>query len=122
MARKFSLFVKKTCQYLLWRGMTSHFFTGGPLAYLNWLGGSEALSSGLEIGGGVVKDMEMSVRVLELSTGNKLSLKLCHPNDADPGNGSVSILTPLGSALMNANSGDLVDVVILSFSCKFKML
>lgn len=97
----------------MWRSMTGHFFAGGPLAYVNFIERAVILAENNMGNDVAIQNRRKNVRVLELSTGRKLSLELCHPNDADPKKSYVSVISPLGLALFNANVGDMVEVNIV---------
>ena len=52
--------------------------------------------------------MNSVVSVLNEETGMQMTVKIVYPNDADFKNGFVSILSPLGTALLGYEKGDKV--------------
>ncbi len=60
-----------------------------------------------ELPAGVVA-MDSRVRVLDLESGQRHEYELVYPADADPAAGRVSVLAPLGTALLGFREGDLV--------------
>jgi regulator of nucleoside diphosphate kinase len=55
-----------------------------------------------------VVTMNSTVRFKVESTGTEFSLTLVFPNDADGSNDRISILAPVGSALLGLNEGDAI--------------
>jgi transcription elongation factor GreA len=52
-----------------------------------------------------------TVILLEMATGEKRTYTLATKNEADPYNGKISIISPLGKAVLNQHEGDVVKVV-----------
>ena len=53
--------------------------------------------------------MNSKVRVRELDTGRRQVLTLVYERDADPFGERVSVLTPLGAAILGSRVGDVVE-------------
>src|SRR4051812_34879852 len=58
--------------------------------------------------GGVVT-MHSEIRVRDLQTGESETYALVFPDDADINTGRLSVLAPLGTALLGARVGDVVE-------------
>lgn len=56
-----------------------------------------------------VVDLNAVVRVRDLQSGHRQVLKLVAPIDADVGAGRISVLAPLGTALLGYREGDTVE-------------
>lgn len=56
-----------------------------------------------------VVTMNSKVRTKDLSTGKETIYHLVFPGDADAGNHKVSILAPIGTALIGFKAGDVVE-------------
>lgn len=56
-----------------------------------------------------VVTMNSQVRFRVLTTGTEKSLRLVYPKDADDSGGTVSVLAPVGSALLGLSRGDEID-------------
>ncbi len=56
-----------------------------------------------------VVTMNSRVRVRDLQTGKVEMFTLVYQSDSDGADGAVSVLTPLGSALLGARVGDVID-------------
>ncbi len=52
-----------------------------------------------------------TVILVEMATGEKRTYTLATKNEADPYNGKISIISPLGKAVLNQHEGDVVKVV-----------
>jgi transcription elongation factor GreA len=52
-----------------------------------------------------------TVILVEMATGEKRTYTLATKNEADPYNGKISIVSPLGKAVLNQHEGDVVKVV-----------
>jgi regulator of nucleoside diphosphate kinase len=61
-----------------------------------------------EIPSGVIT-MNSVARVLDVTTGNRRSITLVYPHEADPAAGRISVLAPLGTALLGYREGDEVE-------------
>lgn len=53
-----------------------------------------------------VVTMLTRVRVADPASGNERSLTLCYPHEADAGKGYISVLSPLGTALLGLRAGE----------------
>lgn len=53
-----------------------------------------------------------TVEVEDIDTGEKKSFTILGPDEADPANGSISFLSPVGQALLGKEEGDEVNVKI----------
>lgn len=53
--------------------------------------------------------MNCRARVLDLGSGERREYTLTYPADADPASGRVSVLAPLGTALLGYREGDEVE-------------
>lgn len=56
-----------------------------------------------------VVTMNSELQVKDLATGKKMIFRLVFPRDADFEQGKVSILAPIGTALLGYRTGDTVD-------------
>lgn len=54
-----------------------------------------------------VVTMHSRVQLLDESTGTRSTITLCYPADASPASGAVSVLAPLGTALLGLRVGDV---------------
>jgi regulator of nucleoside diphosphate kinase len=82
----------------------------GPLA--NSL--EQELSRGTVVAPGRVPrgvvTMNSRVRIRDLKTDERETFTLAYPQDADIEQGRLSVLAPLGTALLGAKAGDVVEV------------
>ncbi len=53
--------------------------------------------------------MYTQIRVENPRDGSERKLAVCYPEDADPAAGFVSVLSPIGTALLGHRRGDLVE-------------
>jgi regulator of nucleoside diphosphate kinase len=51
--------------------------------------------------------MHSQVRVADATTGECTVLTLCYPDEADPATGRVSVLSPVGAALLGRRTGEM---------------
>ena len=51
--------------------------------------------------------MNSKVVLRDEQTGQRMTLTLCYPADAEPASGSVSVLSPVGSALLGRHVGSV---------------
>jgi transcription elongation factor GreA len=51
-----------------------------------------------------------SVRVRDLDSGKSIEYRIVGTGEADPGAGSISYMSPVGSALLGRQAGDVIDV------------
>lgn len=56
-----------------------------------------------------VVTMNSTIRFLVASTGEEFTLRLVYPKDVDESGGTVSILAPVGSALLGLTQGDKIE-------------
>lgn len=56
-----------------------------------------------------VVTMYSQAQVLDAATGERSTLTLCYPQDADPAAGCVSVLSPVGRALLGLRVGDVAQ-------------
>jgi regulator of nucleoside diphosphate kinase len=59
---------------------------------------------------GDVVTMHSTVRFLDLATEQREIYMLVYPHEADLNHGKLSVLTPLGTALLGARVGDTINV------------
>ncbi len=59
-----------------------------------------------------VVTMNSTVVLEERPSGNRTTLTLVYPNEADPERARVSVLSPVGRALVGARVGEVIDVVV----------
>lgn len=62
------------------------------------------------------------VRVLDLDIGEEASFVLVMPEDADPAKGIISVLSPLGAALLAGRPGHILEVALLGYNHRFCVL
>lgn len=67
---------------------------------------ASALVPSREVAPNVVT-MYSQVVLRDMQTGQHNSLTLCYPEEADPGAGLVSVLSPVGSALLGLRAGNV---------------
>lgn len=53
--------------------------------------------------------MRSRVRVAEPTEGGPREITLCYPDEADAGQGHVSVLSPIGTALLGLRVGDVAE-------------
>jgi len=53
--------------------------------------------------------MNSRVKLQDLDSGDEMIYTLVYPNDADPGQNRISILAPIGTALIGYRVGDIVE-------------
>ncbi len=61
-----------------------------------------------EVPEGVIT-MHGCAQVLDLASGVRQELSLVYPHDADPARGRISVLAPLGTALLGYRAGDEIS-------------
>jgi regulator of nucleoside diphosphate kinase len=59
-----------------------------------------------------VVTMNSTVVLEELSGGRRVTVTLVYPKDSDPERSRVSVLSPVGRALIGARVGDTISVVV----------
>lgn len=62
------------------------------------------------------------VTLLDLEEHQRLTLTIVKPQDSNPGSGAISILSALGSALMNKTTGDTVRVPVFGSTMRYRIL
>ena len=68
-----------------------------------------------------VVTMNSELQVKDLATGKKMTFRLVFPSDADFERGKVSILAPIGTALIGYRAGDTVDWKVPSGIRRFQI-
>lgn len=68
--------------------------------------------------------MNSRVRLKELKSGSEITLHLCFPNDVEPESGRerVSILAPIGTAIIGCRVGDVVEWEVPAGTRSFEVL
>lgn len=61
-----------------------------------------------------VVTMNSEVVYEDCSTGARRTVRIVYPDDADPGHGWISVLAPLGTALLGLRVGQLFDAQLSS--------
>ena len=56
-----------------------------------------------------VVTMNSQVRVKDLKTGKEMVMRLVFPSDADYEDGRISVIAPIGTALIGYRAGDVVE-------------
>ena len=59
-----------------------------------------------------VVTMNSRVALEEQPTGRRLTVTLAYPKDSDPERSRVSVLSPVGRALIGARVGDTIEIVV----------
>ncbi|WP_077003234.1 GreA/GreB family elongation factor [Variovorax sp. KK3] len=78
---------------------------GAPAALDDLLDGTDVVAS-REVSADVVT-INSKVQIVDAHTGQAQTLTLCYPADADPARGFVSVMSPVGLALIGLRVGDL---------------
>jgi transcription elongation factor GreA len=73
------------------------------------------------VGNGRV-DVGERVRVRDLASGKRLEVELVGPHESDLAAGRVSVVSPLGKALVGLRRGEIADVPTPRGSRSFKVL
>ena len=68
-----------------------------------------------------VVTMNSTVNVLDMDTQEKMKFTLCWPEDADPSEGRINVLAPLGMALLGTMTGDEVEWRVPSGIRRFRI-
>lgn len=58
--------------------------------------------------------MNSTVEYEDVETGSRARVRLAHPADADAGRGRISVLSPVGRALLGLREGHVADVMLPS--------
>ncbi|MGM0915852.1 MAG: GreA/GreB family elongation factor [Pseudomonadota bacterium] len=106
--------------YLFTKGMRHpFFFRGRPVDYASVISRVENLA----VGSGLTQAaINCTIRYLDLSSGKRQVITLTNPTEANPSAGLVSILSPLGSALLSSAEQEVVGVRILGMERKLRVL
>lgn len=106
--------------YLFTKGMRHpFFFRGRPVDYASVISRVENLAAG---SGLTQAAINCTIRYLDLSSGKRQVITLTQPTEANPSAGLVSILSPLGSALLSSAEQEVVGVRILGMERKLRVL
>lgn len=62
------------------------------------------------------------IEVEDVDTGEKREFTLLGPDEADPSNGSISFLSPVGQALLGKEAGDEITVAIPKGTVTYEIL
>lgn len=108
--------------YLFTKGMRHpFFFRGRPLDYASVIGRVEKLAN--HVGSAQRRAcVDCTIRFIDLTSGKRQMITLANPTKADPSAGLVSILSPLGAALLSSCVGDVVGVQVLGMERKVRVL
>jgi regulator of nucleoside diphosphate kinase len=68
-----------------------------------------------------VVTMNSRVRIKDLNSGEEMTLTLVFPAEANFDQGRVSIMAPIGTALIGCRAGDTVEWEVPSGTRKFKI-
>ena len=70
-----------------------------------------------------VKKVRLGCTVVlgDLASGEELSYTLVSPNQIDPSNGRISVLSPVGSALLDRKNGDDIEVLTPSGKLNYRI-
>lgn len=119
---KLSWLQDRVASAIIRRGMNSpFFFPARPLDYASVVAKLDNLATEMEVGQPSA-GLGQHIRILDLITGEKRVVRLSQPNKAELTKSDVSILSPLGSALLAKKVGEEVNVMILGYEYKFKVL
>jgi len=106
--------------YLFTKGMRHpFFFRGRPVDYASVISRVENLAAG---SGLTQAAINCTIRYLDLSSGKRQVITLTQPTEANPSAGLVSILSPLGAALLSSAEQEVVGVRILGMERKLRVL
>lgn len=106
--------------YLFTKGMRHpFFFRGRPIDYACVISRVENLAAGSGLTRAAIN---CTIRYLDLSSGKRQVITLTQPTEANPSAGLVSILSPLGSALLSSAEQEVVGVRILGMERKLRVL
>lgn len=87
----------------------SHFRDQGQVDLLGQTLENAAVTSSARFPRNAIK-MNSRFRVLDLGTGKKQVYTLVYPDRAEASSGSISVLAPLGIALLGRRQGDTIEV------------
>lgn len=65
--------------------------------------------------------MNSEIHLIDLETNEETVYKLVFPDAADPAQGRISILAPIGTALLGYQVGDIIDWEVPAGNVKFKI-
>lgn len=100
---------------------SSFFFPARPTDYASVLAKLDNLATEMEVSQPSA-GVGQYVKTLDLVTGERRVVRLSQPNEAKIARNHVSILSPLGSALLANKVGDEVEVKMLGCIYRFKIL
>lgn len=66
--------------------------------------------------------MHSEVQLLDLDTGEETTYRIVYPNQADIDKGYVSILAPIGMALLGYSVGDIIEWSVPAGTAKWKVI
>lgn len=103
-------------------GLTSSwFFPAGPRQLAGVIAKLDRLGNGIQ-GKTAKAGINSRVRLVDVANGEEKSVMLVLPADARPAEGRVSVLSPLGSALLASRAGKTVKVTLLGADYRFRVL
>ena len=65
--------------------------------------------------------MNSTIRLIQLETGDDMTLTLVYPDDADISQGKISVLAPVGTAALGCREGDKVEWEVPAGTQTFKV-
>ena len=65
--------------------------------------------------------MRSGIQLTNLSTGSEMTCRLVYPGESDPEQNSISVLAPLGTAMLGHRVGDSFDVQLPRGMTKFRV-
>jgi regulator of nucleoside diphosphate kinase len=68
-----------------------------------------------------VVTMNSTVLLKDLNTGKEMTLTLVYPSDADIKSHKISVLAPVGTALLGYKAGDIIEWKIPSGTARFQI-
>ena len=80
--------------------------SGSPVPAIEEVIDAADLVSSYDVPPNVVT-MYSQIRIADTKTGEESTLTLCYPNDTDPAAGFVSVLSPVGAALLGLSVGQV---------------
>ncbi len=66
--------------------------------------------------------MHSEVQLLDIDTGEETTYRIVYPNQADIDKGNVSILAPIGTALLGYSVGDIIEWSVPAGTAKWKVM
>ncbi|AAR34166.1 MAG: nucleoside diphosphate kinase regulator protein [uncultured bacterium] len=68
-----------------------------------------------------VVTMNSRVKLRDLRADKEMTISLVFPNDANIAEGKISILSPIGTAILGFGAGDTLDLAVRSFAKKIRI-